>query len=144
MEVIFSLSDDDKKILLDSIEIIKKNLDFFIIRFYEHFLKTGAGSLFQHTAMDKQYQMFATAINIIFNHINNPQQLAEFVEELSLKHISYGVLPEHTDDFINSFMIAIKEVFKGEKMEENMIELWYQVTSDVLTFFKEVLKNRNF
>lgn len=139
MESIVTLSQEEKNYLDKSIKVINKHIDFFVIRFYHYFLSTDAGNLFQNTQMDKQMNMFATSLIVIFNHVKNPFQLKSYLEELAIRHRNYGVITEHSDYFIDSFMAAIKEVMEGENLGNKTLDLWFKIISDVLGFFQDII-----
>ena len=137
MESILNLSDDEKYHLNETIKIIKKNLDFFVVRFYEYFLKTEAGILFQNIAMEKQQLMFSTSLNIIFDHITYPLDLGRYLEDIAIRHKEYGVLAGHTNFFIDSFLTALKEVLEGQIVDSKYFDIWIRDISDVLVYFQE-------
>lgn len=140
MESILPLTEEERQQLHLSIELINKNIDFFVIRFYNYFLKTEAGKLFQNTEMDKHYNMFSTALNVIFNHIDNPNYIKGFLDDIIFRHIGYGVLPEYTDYFVNSFLSSLKEVFDDEDFG-NTLHIWLKIISDLLAYFQIGLIN---
>lgn len=136
MEIILNLSDNEKKEILNSVEYIKRNLDFFVIRFYHYFLKTDTKYLFQNTEMNMQFNMFQKSINIMITHIGNPYVLYEHLESLITSHSSYGVLEEHVNYFIDSFMSALKEIFNLES-QKNLLNLWMRLVHDIMQYFKK-------
>lgn len=140
MESIINLMDDERLILNGTIKILLKNLDFFVVRFYDYLISTDIGPLFQHTTMEKQQQMFATSLNIILDYISNPNNLEVYVKDLAIRHKNYGVLVGHADYFIDSFMTALMELLGGEDVDPNYFDVWYRVISDVLGYFQEKLK----
>ena len=111
MEVIERLSTKEKNLFLLSLPIINRNMDFFVIRFYYYFLRTKAGLLFQHTNIEQQFKMFNSSLNVILTHIADPMQLEDHLQELIKTHVEYGVIAEHVDYFIDSFMKALSEIF---------------------------------
>ena len=138
MEVIERLSIQERTILIKSLPVINGNMDFFVIRFYYHFLRTKAGLLFKHTNIEKQFKMFNTSLNIIITHIADPTQLEDHVHELVKSHAEYGIIPEHVDYFIDSFMKALKEIFPEEEDQE-IVEIWHKIISEIMDYFRENL-----
>ena len=138
MEVIKQLSSEENNILLLSLPIISKNMDFFVIRFYYYFLRTNAGLLFQQTNIENQYKMFNTSLNVILTHIADPTQLEDHLQDLIKSHVEYGVIGEHDDFFIDSFMKALSEIF-SDYSAKNLLEIWYKVISEIMFYFKENL-----
>ena len=138
MEVIKQLSSDEKNIFLLSLPIISKNMEFFVIRFYYYFLRTNAGLLFQQTNIENQYKMFNTSLNVILTHIADPTQLEDNLQDLIKTHVGYGVIGEHIDFFIDSFMKALSEIF-SDYSSKNLLEIWYKVISEIMFYFKDSL-----
>ena len=112
-------------------------METFARRFYYYFLQTKAGLLFKQTEKEKQYQMFAVSLKIIFNHINNPPQMVKQLDNLISNHQKYGVMRVHADYFIESFLKALKEVFENQKFDTTISNLWLRVISDILGYFQQ-------
>ena len=113
-------------------------MDFFVIRFYYYFLRTKAGLLFQHTNIENQYKMFNTSLNVILTHIADPTLLEDHLQELIKTHVDYGVITEHVDYFINSFMNSLSEVF-SEESDENLLEIWHKIITEIMFYFRQDL-----
>lgn len=132
----FDLSEHEKQLLHFSLPIINKNMDFLVIRFYHYFLETSAGLLFSNTNMEIQYKMFASSLNTIITHIVSPHLLNDNLDKLIVTHANYGVLSEHIDMFIDSFMKALHEVF-NENKDRIILDLWKKLVTTIMDFFKE-------
>ena len=113
-------------------------MDFFVIRFYYYFLRTKAGLLFQHTNIEQQFNMFTTSLNLVLTHITNPIQLEDYLQDLIKSHVEYGVIAEHVDYFIDSFMKALTEIFSDESNYE-LLKIWRKVITKVMQYFKDNL-----
>lgn len=133
MEVLNQLSQEEKSAILSSLPILSKNMEFFVLRFYFHFLKTKAGVLFQHTQIPKQHKMFNTAFTVIINHITDPVLLEHSIEDLVKSHSKYGIRQDHIDLFINSFMIALQEVFNEDS--DHLLNSWHTIIVEIMSFF---------
>ena len=138
MEAINELSESEKQLLQFSLPIINKNTEFLVIRFYYHFLQTKAGLLFKNTKMEDQYKMFASSLNAIITHIANPYLLMDNLDVLIQSHVKYGVMEEHIDYFIESFMKALGEVFSNEQ-DKTILKLWKKLITSIMLYFKEHL-----
>ena len=138
MEVIDRLSSKEKDLFLLSLPIINRNMDFFVIRFYYYFLRTKAGLLFQHTNIENQFKMFTTSLNVMLTHIADPTQLEDHLHELITSHVEYGVIEEHVDYFIDSFMKALQEIFSYESTHD-LLAIWYKVVTEIMLYFKDNL-----
>ena len=140
LEILDQLTMDDKKILYLSLPNLNKNLDFFVIRFYYYFLQTKAGVLFKHTDIKRQYRMFHRSLNTLVTHLAEPKQVQEHLNALIMTHQKYGVLPDYVDDFIDSFMKALKEIYTDESDNE-ILNIWYKVVRELMIYFKKKLEN---
>ena len=138
MEIFEHLPSTEKNAFLSSLPVISKNLEFFVIRFYFHFLRTKAGLLFQHINIEQQYKMFSSSLNIIITHISDPEQLEGHLYELIETHNDYGVIVEHVDYFIDSFMKALAEIFSNDSDRE-IIDVWSLAISEIMQYFKNNL-----
>ena len=138
MEAVKELSESEKQLLQFSLPIINKNMEFLVIRFYHHFLQTKAGVLFEHTKMEDQFKMFASSLNAIITHIANPYLLMDNLDVLIQSHVKYGVMEEHIDYFIESFMKALGEVFNNEQ-DKTILKLWKKLITSIMLYFKEHL-----
>ncbi len=134
----FDLTEHEKQLLHFSLPIINKNMDFLVIRFYHYFLETPAGVLFENTQMEKQYKMFASSLNTLITHIVSPHLLNDNLDKMILTHENYGVMSEHVDMFIDSFMKALREVFNEEK-DKLILQLWKKIVTNIMTYFKDNL-----
>ena len=136
MEVFHQLSEEERKIILSSLPILSKNMEFFVLRFYYHFLMTKAGLLFQHTKIETQHKMFSTALNAIITQIADPALLEHTIDELVKTHSEYGIVQEHIDYFINSFMAALQEVFNEDS--DALLNTWHKVIVELMSYFRNV------
>ena len=138
MEVIERLSVKEKNLFLLSLPVINRNMDFFVIRFYYYFLSKKARLLFQDSNIVEQFKMFTTSLNLILTHIADPMQLEDHLLDLIKTHVEYGVIAEHVDYFIDSFMKALTEIFSDES-NNKLLEIWYKLITHVMHYFKDYL-----
>lgn len=111
-------------------------MDFLVIKFYDYFLKTDAGFLFQHTEMDHQYKMFASSLNVIITHIVSPHLLTDNLDKLIESHTHYGVSAKHIDLFIDCFMKALQEVFESDR-DKLILNLWKKLLTTIMYYFRD-------
>lgn len=130
-------TNEEKNVLINSLDHLKKNIDFFTIRFYHYFLQTEAGTLFKGDT-EKQYRMFASSLNVIINHIFDSSQLDSYLESMINKHSTYGIRYNHIDLFISSFMNAWMELF-GPEYDKTLYNLWKRLISMVMELFRNYL-----
>lgn len=136
MLIVLNLSELERKDILESYKIIKKNQDFFVIRFYHYFFQTNAKNLFKDTKMEKQYVMFSKSLDLIISQILNPDKLFNQLKIITKSHTAYGVLVTHSPYFIDSFMQALKEIFT-EKKDTDLLNLWSVLLSDLMDYFNK-------
>ena len=139
MQEIKILDEMGKEIFSASLTILNSNLDFFVLRFYYHFLKTKAGDLFLNTKFENQYIMFYSSLEMIINNIENPGLIESHLTTLVKKHKNFGVSVEHIDSFIDSFIKALQDIFIGENCKE-VISVWHTVIVQIMTFFEKKLR----
>ena len=140
LEILTNFSNTDKEIFYTSLTTITSHLDFFVLRFYYHFLDTKAGQLFQRTRLEHQYKMFYSSIDLIINHIENPHLLEDHLNDLAEKHKQVGVLVEHVDYFIGSFIKALEDIFIGD-VNKQIITVWYKIIVKIMSYFEKKLWN---
>ena len=80
--------------------------------------------------------MINSSLNVILTHIADPTQLEDLHEIIS--HAEYGVIEEHVDYFICSFIKALQEVFSDESTK-NLLDIWSKVITEIMTYFKNNL-----
>lgn len=134
VQALNKLTADEKEILVNSLETLRRHSEFFVIRFYNYMLQTKARILFKHTDMEKQSKMFVTALNLIFDHLSNSSYLDNYMPKLVEKHTEYGNMNEYIDDFKYSFTNALQEVF-SEKTDNQIIIAWIKVLEELLSYF---------
>ena len=135
MELNKYLTTKEKSIFLNSIPIVKKNIEFFVIRFYYYFLQSKAGLLFQGTNIENQYKILNSSFNFILTQIIDESRLEEQFYKLITTHVEYKVIPEHIDDFIESFKKAFEEIFSDDS-EKKYVKVWFKIISEIMLFFK--------
>ena len=135
MQAIEKLSFPEKEVFLASLEKLRKNSEFFVIRFYHYFLQTKAGKLFLSTDIDKQYALFNASLMLIINHITHTSYFETYIFELVQYHKQYGNMADYVDFFRDSFVKALQEVFTDESDRE-VFPLWETVLDDILVYFK--------
>ena len=139
LELLDHLTMDEKKTLYVSLPILNKYMDFFVIRFYNYFLKSEAGSLFKDIDIEKQFRMFHRSLNVLVTHLAEPDKVEVYLDILIRNHKTYGVNQEHVDNFTDSFMKALKEIYT-EESDEEIITIWYKVVLELMTYFKNNLE----
>lgn len=135
MQSLEKLTPHEREIWFSSLDILNKNSEFFVIRFYYYLVKTKAGSLFRQTEMEKQYSIFNASLNLILDHITNPMFLKDHMPKLVGRHDKYGNMAEYVDDFKQSFLNALQEVFIKDS-EKEILFIWEILLLEILSYFK--------
>jgi len=134
-----NFSESEKDELLSSLSVICDNLDFFLIRFYYHFLTTKACKSVQNITSENNYLRMSIFLNFIITHIENRVLVKEYLITSQYNHSEYSVLNMQTKYFIDSFLNALKELFLSEKYE-NLLNLWDQELRDFMSILKSEKK----
>ena len=113
-----------------SMIIIDKNMDFFVIRFFDYFLRTKANKIFQQKDKENQFDLFIESIKIIFSRIANKEEIEKNLEELVKKHKDLGITKEHVNYFKESFLNALNEIFTNNA-DKKIIEIWHGIISEI-------------
>lgn len=138
MDALQQLSNNEKNLLLVSVPMINKNMEFFTIRFYYHFLQTKAKFLFKNTIIEQQHKMFGSSLYIILTYIADPEYLENYVGKLAMNHGEYGIIGKYIDDFVGAFMKALQETLP-EDTNSHLFDIWHRVISVIMIFFKSNL-----
>ena len=122
--------------MVNSLIILKQNLDYFIIRSYHYFLQTESGLKIQSTSIQDQFKLFHSSISIILTYINKPAELDKYlqiIKEEQQRDIIFMI--EYNDDFVESFIHAINEIFMNDESQQ-VLSLWKKVIKNILFYFK--------
>ena len=137
METIIELNKVDKEQLLSSIPKIAENMDDFVVRFYSYFLKTDAAELFHATELEKQYKMFHSSIGVIISHIEHPVFLEQHLQAIVSNHKNYGVKMIHVEEFVESFMKALADIYAEEF--DTYEHIWRKIIGNIMSYFADNL-----
>ncbi len=137
-ENLLNLPEHDKELFNSTLPIIIQNLDVFVLRFYYYFFQTDVVNLFKQTKLKNQYKMFYTSIETIITHLECPELVENQLDRLVAKHREYGVMVEHVDYFITSFIQALKEILTKPETKD-AITVWYKIIVKIMTYFEKAL-----
>lgn len=68
--------------------------------------------------MRRQHMKFMMALALIVRSLHTPEKIHQIVETLAVKHIGYGVRPEHFSPFGNALLRMLKKVLDAEYTPE--------------------------
>ena len=135
MALTLDLSTEEKEMLTQSVEKLAGKLDILVESFYSHFLQSDEqiATLFEHTHMDRQQNMFNVAIGIIVTNIDNPDFLQLHIDKLIEQHRLYGVNDELVHFFNSSMGETIRDVFGSN---DQIIQAWLKLVNAVMNYFR--------
>lgn len=130
-----SLSQEEKELLTQSVEKLAGKLDLLVELFYTYFLQSDekVATLFHHTHMDRQQNMFNVAIGVIVTNIENPDFLQIHIDKLIDQHRLYGVNDEFIQFFIESMSKTILHMFGKD---DPIIQPWLKLINAVMNYFR--------
>ena len=138
--LLFSLSMQERIILMNSVKDLKKNIESLVENFYKYLLEDNKEIqiLFKNTDMIKQRSMFNVSIGIIISNVENTEFVKEHLDILVKRHREYGVESFHVDDFLNAYLKAIKNVFENYNQ---IVDVWTKIIKSTMVYFKnEMMK----
>lgn len=133
------MAEEDRELFYASLPTIIQNLDFFVLRFYYYFFQTEAFKLFEHVKLNYQYKMFYSSIKTMIGHIETPELLENQLDKLVSVHKAYGVTVEYVDYFINSFNLALNDIFTNREKDE-ILAVWYKIIIRIMNYFEKELR----
>jgi hemoglobin-like flavoprotein len=90
---------------------VKPHIDKVSELFYKYFFEESdeIRSLFKGD-LNKQRQMFMSALNLAINSLSNLGRITPIIEELGSRHVHFGAKPEQFDSLGRSLVRSMKEV----------------------------------
>lgn len=94
-------------------------------RFYEKLFDRfpSVKPLFSGVSLPRQQQHLFSAIVMMIENLRSPESLTASLEQLSRRHIGYGVSPSHYEAFQIIFLEALQEM-SGEEWSAELEEDW--------------------
>ncbi len=75
------------------------------------------------TDMTKQYRMFIMAVAYCVGSLQQPEAIQERLEQLAIRHVGYGALPEHYAVVGSALMCMLARVLE-EDFTPDAVEAW--------------------
>lgn len=75
------------------------------------------------TDMNKQYRMFIMAVAYCVGSLQQPEAIQERLEQLAIRHVAYGALPEHYAVVGHALMLMLARVLE-EDFSPDAEEAW--------------------
>ncbi|MEL6660764.1 MAG: globin domain-containing protein [Bacteroidota bacterium] len=110
--------------------------------FYDHLFRVSpdAQSLFIGD-LSRQGEKLIDAIAFIIEHINHWSESTAEIEEMGLRHVAYGVLPEHYVSAGEALDQMLSEVLAGDYTPETR-SVWSKVYLELSTIMLRAIDSR--
>lgn len=130
---------DSKKIILlqTTFEKIRPITDTVAKSFYDKLfeLDPSVKSLFKGD-MKKQGRMLMSAINMVVNGLNRPEETIPAIQELGKRHVTYGVKNEHYDT-VGEALLSTLEQYLGDDFTSEVNQTWTEAYTLIAQTMKE-------
>lgn len=73
--------------------------------------------------MRRQHMKFLMALALIVRSLHETDKIAHTIENLAIKHVSYGVRPEHYTPFGNALLRTLKKIL-GPDYTRDVADAW--------------------
>lgn len=131
-----SLIQEELKIISNYSDLFAERLDYFIRKFYNNVLQTNSGTLFYYTNMEKQYSLFNSSLKMLFSLLDHPVEFINEIDSIILVHSHLQMKSEHIDDFADSLLSSIRDIY-SDYLAEEIIESYWKIIAFILNLFKE-------
>lgn len=130
-----ALSEEERLLLINSIQRLMGKLDILVEKFYFYFLQSNneIKRLFSQTDMIKQQNMFNVAIGVLITNVGNPDLIQDNLDVYVKKHLIYGVTVAHVQYFVDAITKSFSELLINEEM---ILKAWIKVFYGVMEYFK--------
>ena len=136
----YNFSTEEKAEMIASLQFFGPNLKNFVLSFYNAFISKKTIKFDKNGSEDPLINMLSASTNLIITCLESPNLLIEYIEILLAHHPSFSKIIQHTDLFVNSFMIAITDSFK-ENYNERLGALWFKAASSFAFSVNLLLKS---
>jgi nitric oxide dioxygenase len=86
--------------------------------------------------MQDQHKKLLAALALVIRSLNSPEKIIPPVQQLAVKHVDYGVLPEHYTLVGNALLRTLKKAF-GEQFTPELRGAW----TDAFRMLAQVMKD---
>ncbi len=113
------------QLLEQSFELIKPRADEFASSFYEFLFKdySQTQSLFSDADMGEQRKKLVKSLVLIVDAMNRSDELSSSLKGLGIRHVKYGVLPEHYP-MVGRSLLKSFELHLGSAWTEEIEQTW--------------------
>jgi nitric oxide dioxygenase len=102
--------------------------------FYTRLFETDPAlkPLFAHTDIEAQGRKLMAALGFVVAHLDRPEELMPAAQELALRHVRYGVRPQHYDT-VGEALFWTLERGLGEAFTPAIRDAWAQAYAALAT-----------
>lgn len=126
----------NKILVVKSFEAVKPVANEFVEYFYQYLFTKypGAKEFFKNTKMDIQKKQLLNSLVYIVDHLDQIDDLKEYLMKMGGRHTGYGVKPEHYELVGDSLIATLKYFFKDQWSQElEQAWIWaYQFISQTM------------
>jgi hemoglobin-like flavoprotein len=114
-----------REALEQSFEKVKPQAQEFVASFYSTLFTDypEAQSLFAHSDMAKQQTMLLNALVFVVENLRQPDKMTEALHGLGVRHVNYGVLPEHYP-LVGRTLLKTFEQYLGPEWSDEVKQAW--------------------
>ena len=87
-------------------------------------------------AMQDQYKKLITALTLVVRSLHAPEKILNTVEKLAVKHLDYGVMPEHYTYVGNALLRTLKKAL-GSEFTPELCDAWTDAFRTLARVMKE-------
>jgi nitric oxide dioxygenase len=119
---------------------VKPHIDKVSELFYQYFFAESdeIKSLFTGD-MQKQKQMFMSALNLAINSLSNLSRITPIIDDLGARHVHFGAKPEQFESLGRSLIRAMKET-APEEFNDEAIMAWNEALELIFQIMTVPLK----
>ena len=133
----YKLSTLSTALLEDSLREVQLNGQEFTNAFYKHLfaLYPEFKSLFAHTNLKKQENLFLNFLAFLGRNLSSPDILIAHLKGLGARHVKYGVKPEYYPFFGTALLKALTQYFNKdwtEDLDQAWLEAYHAITAVML------------
>lgn len=128
VEILGLLESDPAFLVQSTFDLIASRADAFAADFYRCLFAQNPGleSLFTNVEMAAMRTMLMRMIGVTVRGLHNLPELLPKLRDLGLRHVGYGVRPEHFD-FIEEALLHALKIHLGEAFSPDVRKGWREV-----------------
>lgn len=112
--------DLNKVLVVKSFDVLKPIANEFVNYFYQYLFTKypSAKAFFSDTKMEVQKKQLLNSLVYIVDHLNEPEELTQYLNKMGSRHVKYNVKAEHYDLVGDSLINTLKYFFKDQWSKE--------------------------